>query len=95
MEMAQTELMQRYNEIASGYEKAVLHGDSLLVVRCAKRVMEFLIQIDGQERMYGEGDKWVTAGDLLECNKRRIERLERGLYSLQIRKTNKRGTGYE
>ena len=93
--MAQTELMKRYNEMASGYENAVLNGDSLLAIRIAKRVSEYLAQIDRKERMYGDGDKWVSAGDLLEYNKRRIDSLERNLYSLQVRKTNRRGTGYE
>ena len=93
--MAQTELTKRYNDMASGYENAVLNGDSLLAIRIAKRVSDFLAQIDSKERMYGDGDKLVSAGDLLEYNKRRIDRLERNLYSLQVRKTNKRGTGYE
>ena len=93
--MAQTELMKRYNDIASGYEKAVLNGDSLMAIRSAKRVSEFLESIGRKERMYGDGDKWVTAGDLLDYNKRRIDGLEKSLYSLQVRKTNKRGTGYE
>ena len=93
--MAQTELMKTYNEIASCYENAVLNGDSLKAIRVAKKVSEFLESIDRKERMYGDGDKWVTAGDLLEYNKRRIDSFERSLYSLQVRKTNKRGTGYE
>lgn len=93
--MAQTELMKRYNEISSSYENAILNGDYLMAIMSANIVSEFLKSIDRKERMYGDGDKWVTAGDLLEYNKRRIDGLEKSLYSLQIRKTNKRGTGYE
>jgi len=76
--------------VAKGYESAITSGDHHGAMIIAKQVSEFLQSIGRDEKMYGDGDKWTTAGDLLEYNKRRIESLERSIYSLQIRKTNKR-----
>jgi len=88
--MAKTALMDEYNAVAKGYEMAITSGDHHGAMIIAKQVSEFLQSIGRDEKMYGDGDKWTTAGDLLEYNKRRIESLERSIYSLQIRKTNKR-----
>ena len=93
--MAQTALMDEYNAIAIGYEKAIANSDYCAALRVLKRVSEFLSSIGCNEKMYGDGDKWMSAGDLLEYNKRRIDSIEKSLYSLQIRKTNKKRTGYE
>lgn len=85
--------MEIYNHIASEYEKNLLSGEKRACLQICQNVQEYLKGLKPKTRMYGDGEKWTTAAELLDYNKTRIERLERELYSVCLggvhRKTSK------
>lgn len=84
MKNSETKEMVIYNHMAGDYEKHLLAGEKRACLQICQNVQEYLKSLKSNSRMYGQGDKWMTAADLLDYNKARIERLERELYSVCI-----------
>ena len=79
---AETAEMKKYNEIAKDYaDLSANHGSSYELYIAANKVQKYLKSLPSKTPMYGNGDKWMTAGDLLEYNKSRIESHSRKAFS--------------
>ena len=78
----ETEEMKNYNEIAKDYANlSANNGSSYYLYLAACKVQKYLESLPSKTPMYGSGDKWMTAGDLLEYNKSRIESHSRKAFS--------------
>ena len=78
----ETEEMKNYNEIAKDYTNlSANNGSSYDLHLAACKVQKYLESLPSKTPMYGSGDKWMTAGDLLEYNKSRIESHTRKAFS--------------
>lgn len=78
----ETEEMKNYNEIAKDYANlSANNGSSYDLYLAACKVKKYLESLPSKTPMYGSGDKWMTAGDLLEYNKSRIESHSRKAFS--------------
>ena len=78
----ETEEMKNYNETAKDYTNlSANNGSSYDLYLAACKVQKYLESLPSKTPMYGSGDKWMTAGDLLEYNKSRIESHSRKAFS--------------
>lgn len=78
----ETAEMKKYNVIAKDYvDLSANNGSSYDLYLAACKVQKFLESLPSKTPMYGSGDKWMTAGDLLEYNKSRIESHSRKAFS--------------
>ena len=78
----ETAEMKKYNEIAKEYAAlSENNGSSYDLYLAACKVQKFLESLPSKTPMYGSGDKWITAGDLLEYNKSRIKLHSRKAFS--------------
>lgn len=78
----ETAEMKKYNEIAKEYAAlSANNGSSYDLYLAACKVQKFLESLPSKTPMYGSGDKWMTAGDLLEYNKSRIDSHSRKAFS--------------
>jgi len=80
----QTSEMKIYNHIAIKYEECLLGGMKNDALQIAKNVHAYLLTLPHSTKMYGCGEKWITAGELIVYNKTRIDRLERECYSVEL-----------
>ena len=71
--------MIKYNELAKDYEGFILYGNKIECLRIAEKVQEYLKTLPHSTRMYGYGDKWTTAGELVDANHMRMKNLQREL----------------
>ena len=84
MGVTETAEMVKYNEIAKDYEKCALSGTSYECLQIAEKVQVYLKALPDKTKMYGSGDKWMTAGDLAGYNETRIENLKIKAFSLEL-----------
>ena len=78
----ETAEMKKYNEVAKDYiDLSANDGSSYDLYLAACKIQIFLESLPSKTPMYGSGDKWMTAGDLLEYNKSRIESHSRKAFS--------------
>lgn len=76
----QTKEMKIYNHIAAAYETALLADQKQEALNVCYTIKNYLKMLKPKTKMYGDGDKWMTATDLEGYNDSRIQRLEYELY---------------